>query len=37
MFYVGKWPHELIICYLEVLKNVFVEVDEAMFEDVERP
>jgi hypothetical protein len=32
MFYVGKWPWELIICLLEVLKNDFGEVDEAMFQ-----
>jgi hypothetical protein len=30
-FYVGDWPWELIICLLEVLKNAFIEVDEAIF------
>jgi hypothetical protein len=28
---------ELIICLLDVLKNDFGEVDEAMFQGVERP
>jgi hypothetical protein len=37
MFYVGEWPWELIICILDVLKNDFGEVDEAMFECVEKP
>jgi hypothetical protein len=37
MFKVGEWPVELIICLLDVLKNDFVEVDEAMFQGVQRP
>jgi hypothetical protein len=37
MFQVGEWPIELIICLLHILKNVFDEVDEAMFQGVERP
>jgi hypothetical protein len=36
MFYVGKWPWDLIICLLEFLKCNFVLVDVAMFH-VERP
>jgi hypothetical protein len=35
MFYVDQWPCEQIICLLDVLKNVFREVDEAMFQGVE--
>jgi hypothetical protein len=34
MFYVGEWPLELIMCLLDVLKNDFGEVDEAMLEGV---
>jgi hypothetical protein len=30
MFKVGEWPRGLLICLLEVLKNVFDEVAEAM-------
>jgi hypothetical protein len=30
MFKVGDWPCELIICLLNVLKNDFGEVDEAV-------
>jgi hypothetical protein len=37
MFYVGEWPWELNIWTMDVLKNVFGEVDEAMFQVVERP
>jgi hypothetical protein len=37
MFYVGEWPLELITCLLDVLKNDFREVDEAMIQGVERP
>jgi hypothetical protein len=33
---VSEWPWELIIYLLDVLKN-FGDVDEAMFEGVERP
>jgi hypothetical protein len=33
---VGEWPPELIICFLKVLKNDFGEVDEVMFQGVER-
>jgi hypothetical protein len=36
MFQVGKWPWELIICFLDVLIFEYVEVDEAMFEGDER-
>jgi hypothetical protein len=35
MFQVGEWPWEQIICLLVVLKNVFVEVDESMFQGFE--
>jgi hypothetical protein len=35
MFEVGEWPWELIVCLLDVLKNVFDEVDEEMFQGVE--
>jgi hypothetical protein len=37
MFKVGEWPRELTICLLDVLKYDFGEVDEAMFQVVERP
>jgi hypothetical protein len=37
MFSVGESPLELIIFLLDVLKNDFREVDEAMLEGVERP
>jgi hypothetical protein len=37
IFSVGEWPLELKIFLLDVLKNVFGKVDEAMFEGVERP
>jgi hypothetical protein len=33
----NEWPWEIIICLLDVLKNDFGEVDEAMFQGVERP
>jgi hypothetical protein len=36
MFQVCEWSRELIICLLNVLKCDFVNVDEAMFSDVER-
>jgi hypothetical protein len=36
MFKVGEWPYKLIICLLNLLKNNFREVDEAIFEGVER-
>jgi hypothetical protein len=35
-FQVGEWPCGLIICLLDVLKCDFGEVDEAMFQGVER-
>jgi hypothetical protein len=34
---VGKWPQEHIICLLDIWKNDFGEVDEAMFQGAERP
>jgi hypothetical protein len=37
MFHVGEWTWELIICLLEVLKNEFCELAEAMIQVVERP
>jgi hypothetical protein len=37
MFQVGKWSWEIIIWLLDVLKCDFVEVDEALFEGLERP
>jgi hypothetical protein len=37
MFSVGEWSSELIICLLDVSKNDFGEVDEAMFPGFERP
>jgi hypothetical protein len=37
MFYVGEWPLENIIYFLDVLKNDFDEVDEAMLQGDERP
>jgi hypothetical protein len=37
MFQVREWPLDLIICLLDVLKNNFDEVDEAIFHGVERP
>jgi hypothetical protein len=36
MVLVGDWPRELIICLLVVLRNDFAEVDEAMFQGVQR-
>jgi hypothetical protein len=36
-FQVGKWPWEIKICLLEVLKGDFGDVDEEMFQGVERP
>jgi hypothetical protein len=36
MFQVAEWPWQLIICLLDVLKCNNGEVDEAMFEGVER-
>jgi hypothetical protein len=33
----GEWTLELIIGLLDVLKNDFGEVDEGMFQGVERP
>jgi hypothetical protein len=32
MFQLGEWPLDLIIGFLDVLKNDFGEVDEAMFQ-----
>jgi hypothetical protein len=37
MFSVDEWPLEHIIFLLDVLKNDFGEVNEVMFEGVERP
>jgi hypothetical protein len=37
MFEVGEWPWELNIYPPDVLKNVFSEFDEAMFQGVKRP
>jgi hypothetical protein len=37
MFYVGEWLWKLIICLLQDLKNDFCQLDEAMFQVVERP
>jgi hypothetical protein len=37
MFQVGEWSEELIICLLDVLKNDFGDVDEAMVLGVRRP
>jgi hypothetical protein len=37
MFQVGEWSLELIIFLLDVIKNDFGEVNEAMFQGVERP
>jgi hypothetical protein len=37
MFEVGELPWELTICVLDVLKNVFAEDDEAVFQGVELP
>jgi hypothetical protein len=37
MFYVVEWPLQLIICILNVLNINFAEVDEVMFQRVERP
>jgi hypothetical protein len=37
MFYAGEWPRELKICLLDVLKNDFEEVNEAMFQGVDGP
>jgi hypothetical protein len=31
MCLVGVWPWELIICLIDILKNDYGEVDEAMF------
>jgi hypothetical protein len=36
MFQVGEWPWELLICLSDALENIG-EVDEAMFQGVERP
>jgi hypothetical protein len=37
MFFVCKWPRQLIICHQNVLKCDFIDVDDASFRDVERP
>jgi hypothetical protein len=37
IFEVGDLSSEFIICLLDVLKNDFAEVDEAMFEGFEKP
>jgi hypothetical protein len=37
MIYVGDWPCELIIWLLGALENNIGEVDEVMFQNVERP
>jgi hypothetical protein len=37
MFYETELPLELTICLQDVLKNFFCEVDEVMFQGVERP
>jgi hypothetical protein len=37
LFSVGEMSRDLIICRLEVLKNDFGEVYEAMFQGFERP
>jgi hypothetical protein len=37
MFYVGEWPWEIKDCILDVLKNNFVEVYEAVFQSVQMP
>jgi hypothetical protein len=34
---VGEWSWEIINCLLKVLKNDFCEVDEAIYQGVERP
>jgi hypothetical protein len=36
-FYVGEWCLELIICFLDVLKNDFSEVNEVTIQDFKRP
>jgi hypothetical protein len=36
MFYVDGWALEFIICLLDVLENDFGEVDESLFQSVER-
>jgi hypothetical protein len=37
MFYVDDWAREFIICLLDVLKNDLGEVDESLFQGVEKP
>jgi hypothetical protein len=37
MILVGEWYWKIIICLLDVLKNDFVEADEALIQCVERP
>jgi hypothetical protein len=37
MFLVGEWAWELITCFLYVSKDVFCEIEEKMFQGVERP
>jgi hypothetical protein len=37
MIYGGDWPCELIIWLLRVLKNDIGEVEEVVFQGVERP
>jgi hypothetical protein len=32
MFQIGEWPKELKICLLDVLKNVFGDFDEEMYQ-----
>jgi hypothetical protein len=36
MFQLGEWPWEHIICLQDVLKKYFGEVDEVIFQGVER-
>jgi hypothetical protein len=37
LFETGEWPRKLINYLLGVLKNYFIEVEEAMFQGVDRP
>jgi hypothetical protein len=36
IFQIGKWPCELMICLLEVLKCDFGDVQEALFQGVKK-
>jgi hypothetical protein len=36
MFSVGEWPWDLLVCVLDVLENNFNELNEALFQLVER-